>query len=153
ALGIAAVYTGIAGAAFDFAVDYVKRRTLHPLPASVAHLPGTQYSIAGMQVQLTAARALIYHTAAALAGGADFGEAWFATVTTPQYFATNAALDVVQRAMQVVGGPSMFRRHPLERWYRDVRAGTLHPFTHYWLLEMIGKTALGISPDVQPRWI
>ena len=42
--------------------------------------------------------------------------------------------------MQVVGGPSLFRRYPLERWYRDVRAGTLHPFTHYWLLEMIGKT-------------
>ena len=35
---------------------------------------------------------------------------------------------------------------------RDVRAGTLHPFTHYWLLEMIGKLALGIRPDVQPRW-
>ena len=153
ALGIAAVYTGIAGAAFDFAVDYVKRRTLHPLPASVAHLPGTQFSIAAMQVQLAAARALIYHTAAALAGGADFGDALFTTVTTPQYFATHAALDVVQHAMQVVGGPSMFRRYPLERWYRDVRAGTLHPFTHYWLLEMIGKTALGIAPDVQPRWI
>jgi alkylation response protein AidB-like acyl-CoA dehydrogenase len=55
--------------------------------------------------------------------------------------------------MQVVGGPSITRRLPLERWYRDVRAGTLHPFTHYWLLEMIGKTALGIPLDVQPRWI
>ena len=52
ALGIAAVYIGVAGAAFDFAVDYVKRRTLHPLPASVAHLPGTQFTIAAMQMQL-----------------------------------------------------------------------------------------------------
>ena len=153
ALGIAAVYTGIAGAAFDFTVDYVKRRTLHPLPATVAHLPGTQYSVATMQVRLAASRALIHHTAAALAGGADFGSALFTTVTTPQYVATNAALEVVQHAMQVVGGPSMFRRYPLERWYRDVRAGTLHPFTHYWLLEMIGKAALGIPPDAQPRWI
>ena len=46
----------------------------------------------------------------------------------------------------------MFRRHPLERWYRDVRAGTLHPFTHFWLLEMIGKLALGVPLDAQPRW-
>lgn len=153
ALGIASVYVGIAGAAFDFAAEYVKQRTLHPLPASVAHLPGTQFSIAAMQVQLVAARALIHRTAAQLAQGADFGDALLPTVTTPQYFATNAALDVVTQAMQVVGGPSMLCRHPLERWYRDVRAGTLHPFTHYWLLEMIGKHALGIPLDTQPRWI
>ena len=74
-------------------------------------------------------------------------------MTTPQYVATNAALDVVTKAMQAVGGPSLFRRYPLERWYRDVRAGTLHPFTHSWLLEMIGKRALGIPLDVQPRWV
>jgi alkylation response protein AidB-like acyl-CoA dehydrogenase len=55
--------------------------------------------------------------------------------------------------MQVVGGPSLLRSHPLERWYRDVRAGTLHPYTHYWLLEMLGKHALGIPLDIQPRWI
>jgi alkylation response protein AidB-like acyl-CoA dehydrogenase len=153
ALGIASVYTGIAAAAFDFTVEYVKRRTLHPLPASVAHLPGTQFSVAAMQVQLAAARALIHDTAAALSAGADFGDALLPTVTTPQYFATNAALDIVRQAMQVVGGPSLLRSHPLERWYRDVRAGTLHPFTHYWLLEMIGKQTLGIPLDAQPRWI
>jgi alkylation response protein AidB-like acyl-CoA dehydrogenase len=152
ALGIASVYTGVAGAAFDFAVEYAKRRTLHPLPASIAHLPGQQFTVAAMQIQLEAARALIYKTAAELAHGADFGDATLAKVTTPQYFATRAALDVVTQAMQLVGGPSMFRRYPLERWYRDVRAGTLHPFTHYWLLEMIGKLALGIRPDGQPRW-
>lgn len=152
ALGIASVYTGVAGAAFDFAVDYLKRRALHPLPATVAHLPGSQFTVAAMQVQLEAARALIYKTAAELAHGADFGDQTLPKVTTAQYFATNAALEVVTQAMQVVGGPSMFRRYPLERWYRDVRAGTLHPFTHYWLLEMIGKLALGIPLDVQPRW-
>lgn len=153
ALGIAAVYIGIASAAFDFTVEYVKRRTLHPLPASIAHLPGTQFGVAAMYVQLAAARALIHDTAAALAEGADFGADLLPTVTTPQYFATNAALEVVRQAMQVVGGPSLLRSHPLERWYRDVRAGTLHPYTHYWLLEMLGKHALGIPLDIQPRWI
>jgi alkylation response protein AidB-like acyl-CoA dehydrogenase len=152
ALGIAATYIGIAGAAFDFAVDFVKHRTLHPLPASIAHLPGTQFSVAAMQVQLEAARALIYKTAAELARGADFGDQTLPKVTTPQYFATRAALEVVTQAMQVVGGTSMLRRHPLERWYRDVRAGTLHPFTHFWLLEMIGKLALGMPLDARPRW-
>jgi alkylation response protein AidB-like acyl-CoA dehydrogenase len=153
ALGIAAVYTGIAGAAFDYAVAYLAERRLHPLPATLAHLPGAQFSVAAMHVRLEAARALIYKTADELARGADFGAALLAKVTTPQYFATNAALDVVTEAMQVVGGPSLLRRHPLERWYRDVRAGTLHPYTHHWLLEMLGKLALGVPLDVQPRWM
>jgi len=153
ALGIAAVYTGIGGAAFDYTVAYLKTRHLHPLPASIAHLPGPQFSVATMQIRLEAARALIYKTAAELADGADFGDALLAKVTTPQYFATHAALEVVTEAMQAVGGPSLLRRHPLERWYRDVRAGTLHPFTHYWLLEMIGKGALGLPLDAQPRWV
>ncbi|MFN8640509.1 MAG: acyl-CoA dehydrogenase family protein [Candidatus Binatia bacterium] len=153
ALGIAAVYTGVAGAAFAFAVDYLKRRTLQPLPASVAHLPGSQFSVAEMQILLETSRALIYKTAAELTHGADFGRGLLAAIATPQSVATRNALQVVGAAMQVVGGPSLTRRLPLERWYRDVRAGTLHPFTHYWLLEMIGKAALGIAADVQPRWI
>jgi alkylation response protein AidB-like acyl-CoA dehydrogenase len=153
ALGIAAVYTGVATAAFNFTVDYVKQRKLHPLPSSIAHLPGIQFTVAEMAMSLEAARALIYKTAAELAHGADFGDDTLPKVTTPQYFATNAALEVVTKAMQAVGGPSLFRRYPLERYYRDVRAGTLHPFTHYWLLEMIGKRALGIALDVQPRWV
>ena len=153
ALGIAAVYTGVAGAAFDFAVEYLKGRQLHPLPATVAHLPGSQFSVAEMQILLETSRALIFRTAGELARGADFGDRLLAAVATPQYVATRNALEVVSRAMQVVGGPSITRRLPLERWYRDVRAGTLHPFTHYWLLEMIGKAALGIPADVQPRWV
>lgn len=152
-LGIAAVYTGVASAAYGFAVEYLQQRTLHPLPASLAHLPGSQFSVAEMQILLETSRALIYKTARELADGADFGRALLAKITTPQYVATRNALEVVTRAMQAVGGPSITRRLPLERWYRDVRAGTLHPFTHYWLLEMIGKAALGIPPDAQPRWI
>ena len=152
-LGIAAVYTGVAAAAFAFAVEYLKQRTLHPLPATIAHLPGSQFTVAEMQILLETSRALIYKTAAAVAQGADFGSDLLPAVTTPQYVATRNALEVVTKAMQVVGGPSITRRLPLERWYRDVRAGTLHPFTHYWLLEMIGKAALGIPLDVQPRWI
>ncbi|HUI25345.1 MAG TPA: acyl-CoA dehydrogenase family protein [Candidatus Kryptonia bacterium] len=153
ALGIASVYIGIAGAAFEFVVDYVKQRQLHPLPAAIASLPGIQFTVAEMQIKLEAARAFIFKTAFELAQGADFGDQLLPKVTAPQYFATNAALEIVTGAMQAMGGPSLFRRYPIERLYRDVRAGTLHPFTHYWLLEMIGKLALGIALDVQPRWV
>lgn len=152
ALGIASVYLGVASAAYEFAVDYLGKRKLHPLPRSVAHLPGVQFDVAEMWIGLEAARAFVRKTAADLGRGADFGAQLLPKVTAPQYVATRTALDVVTRAMQAIGGPSIFRRHPIERLYRDVRAGTLHPYTHSWLLEMIGKLQLGVPLDVEPRW-
>jgi len=153
ALGIASVYTGIAAAALEFTIEYVKQRRLHPLPRTIANLPGIQFAVAEMVIGVEQSRALIYKTAAELAHGVDYGDEMLAKVATPQYVATRTALDVVTQAMQAVGGPSVLRRYPLERYYRDVRAGTLHPFTHYWLLEMIGKRVLNIPLDTQPRWL
>ena len=144
ALGIASVYLGIAGAAFDFVVEYAKGRKLHPQPRSIAHLPGIQFDVAEMSIALMAARAFVLKTASDLAGGAALGDELVPAVTAPQYVATRTALDVVTQAMQTMGGPSIFRRHPIERLYRDVRAGTLHPYTHNWLLEIIGKARLGV---------
>lgn len=152
ALGIGSVYLGVARAAFEFTVDYLRQRKLHPQPRSIAHLPGIQFDVGEMSIALDAARTFVFATAAELAAGADFGGDLLPRVTGPQYFATRTALDVVTRCMQTVGGPSLFRRHPLERLYRDVRAGTLHPYTHSWLLEMVGKLRLGIALDVEPRW-
>jgi acyl-CoA dehydrogenase len=53
------------------------------------------------------------------------------------------AIEVVDLAMDVLGGRSYFRRSPLERAYRDVRAGTFHPFTPENTLTYAGRLALG----------
>jgi acyl-CoA dehydrogenase len=45
--------------------------------------------------------------------------------------------------MEVLGGRAYFRRSPLERAFRDVRAGTFHPFTPEATLSYAGKVALG----------
>ncbi|MBI3303702.1 MAG: acyl-CoA/acyl-ACP dehydrogenase [Deltaproteobacteria bacterium] len=42
------------------------------------------------------------------------------------------------------GGASYFKRLPLERHYRDVRAGLFHPFDSDETLEFLGKSAFGI---------
>ena len=47
--------------------------------------------------------------------------------------------------MDVIGGRSYFRRAGLERAFRDVRAGTFHPFTPEVTLSYAGKLALGDS--------
>ncbi|MGH2610107.1 MAG: acyl-CoA dehydrogenase family protein, partial [Tepidiformaceae bacterium] len=63
------------------------------------------------------------------------------------------AVRVVDRAMEVIGGGAYFKRTPLERMYRDVRAGKFHPLPHYDALEVIGKTELGIPDTQNPRFL
>ena len=41
----------------------------------------------------------------------------------------------------------------MERYYRDVRSGPMHPISGYDALEVIGKHAFGIPRDSDPRWV
>jgi hypothetical protein len=43
-------------------------------------------------------------------------------------------------------------KNELERLYRDARAGRFHPANPALTHELLGKLALGISPDERPRW-
>jgi acyl-CoA dehydrogenase len=55
--------------------------------------------------------------------------------------------EIIDLAMETVGGSSYFKRSPLERAYRDVRAGKYHPLTPEKSLLYAGRTALGLSVD------
>ena len=48
--------------------------------------------------------------------------------------------------MEVVGAHGMLKKFPMERYYRDVRAGANHPLSNARARELIGKVALGIGP-------
>ena len=63
-----------------------------------------------------------------------------------KYLATDAALRVTSRAVQIVGGRSAHRRYPLERLFRDVRTATLMPPNLDRSMEIVGKAILGV-PD------
>jgi alkylation response protein AidB-like acyl-CoA dehydrogenase len=57
------------------------------------------------------------------------------------------AQEVVDTAMETVGGSSYFRKSPLERAYRDLRAGKYHPFNPERVLLYAGRQALGLPVD------
>ena len=69
--------------------------------------------------------------------------ALLSTVMLAKRQAVVAAIAVVDLAMDTLGGRSYFRTSPLERAYRDVRAGTFHPFPPEVTLTYAGKLALG----------
>ncbi|MCL6489847.1 MAG: acyl-CoA dehydrogenase, partial [Alicyclobacillus mali] len=81
-----------------------------------------------MELKLLAARTLLYDLArrfdAASPGERVKLQPQFGAVKT---IATNAANQVVDLAMRIVGGRSLSRALPLERYYRDVRAGLHNP--------------------------
>ena len=57
------------------------------------------------------------------------------------------AQEIVDLARQVVGGSAYFASSPLERAYRDVRAGSFHPLNPERTLTYVGRLALGVAAD------
>jgi alkylation response protein AidB-like acyl-CoA dehydrogenase len=149
---VASVYLGVAVAARNFAIDWAKTRKPVLFERPIGHFPGVQFRVAEMEVELAAARALIHQTAAEWMAGGLRTRADLARIVLAKYHATNTAVRVVDQAMTVVGAPGIFRRHPMQRFYRDVRPGPFHPMTNDVALELIGKTALGVPMEIEPRW-
>ncbi len=152
-LSIAAIYTGVAMAALNFAKEFANRHQPLPLPRPIKYLPGIQFTVAEAEILLAATRAYTLETAKAWVNREDFsGEDGLRRVCMPKYFATNNAVRIVDLAMEVVGAVGIFKKHPLERYYRDVRAGTNHPFSNARMRELVGKNTLGIKLLEMPRW-
>jgi len=69
-----------------------------------------------------------------------------------KYITTNNHVRVLNLAMDIAGGPGLYRKFGLERLYRDARAGKAHPPSDMTALESIAKQTLGIPPNFEPRW-
>lgn len=73
-------------------------------------------------------------------------DGWGATehreVMAMKDYVSHAAVEVVTRAMEILGGVALYRRTGLERLYRDVRSATVHPLNHLAATELLGKQAL-----------
>lgn len=149
---VASVYLGVATAARNFAVDWARTRKPVLFERPIGHFPGVQFHVADMEVELAAARALVHQTAREWMAGGLRERNDLARIVMTKYHATNAAVRVVEQAMTIVGAAGIFRRHPMQRYYRDVRPGPFHPMTNDVALELIGKTALGIPMEFEPRW-
>lgn len=126
-LHIPACYLGIAHAARDFAVSFAK--SYHPasLPTPIADLPTVQQQIGLLESELLVARHLMYAIADRWDKDPSGRLQLIPELGLVKYVATNHAISIVDKAMRVVGGASLSRSLPLERMYRDVRAGLHNP--------------------------
>jgi alkylation response protein AidB-like acyl-CoA dehydrogenase len=142
-LGYAAIYLGIAESALAFAVDYAKTRIVKPDNVAVALDPTVQRHIGELRVHLDGALLMLADSAERWADADPPGRGELANKA--KFLASEVALMVTSKVIQVVGGRGAYKDFPAERAFRDVRTATLMPPTVDRMLEAIGKNALGIE--------
>ena len=145
-LGYAAVYIGAAQRALDFIVDYGKTQRFDPDTEPLSHSLVVQRSVSEMALVLEGARLVLYQSASHWGEKNPIGRAILAA--RAKYLATETALMVTNRALQVAGGRAAHKRYPLERLYRDVRTSTLMPPSVDRCLEIVGKSELGLDDEL-----
>lgn len=150
--GFASIYLGIARRALDLSVQTARRRTSLALTRSFAYHPEVQHAVAEMRMDIEAMAAQVDRTLDDWSNGVDYGNEWPLKIVAMKHNAVEAAKRVVDRAMSISGGSGFFRTSEVERLYRDVRAGGLHPANTLLSYEIVGKIALGIDLGEQPRW-
>lgn len=125
-LHIPACYMGTAIAARDYAVAFAKEYSPNSIEGTISELPNVQRLVGEMELELMQARHFMYSVAnkwdetsdrATLAG----------ELAAVKHVVTNSACTVVDKAMRIVGARSLQRSNPLQRYYRDVRAGLHNP--------------------------
>lgn len=142
-VGLAAASLGVARAANSFATAHVTRRVHANTGANLAAYQGVRFQIADMATTLHTAYLTLLHAAAT--ADTDPLDA-LPAMNMAKYVCNNAAITVADAAMQVAGGHGFLRSNPLERHYRDARAGAVMGANLGALRDMIGKAALGLDP-------
>ena len=151
-MGFANVYYGMARRALDQSVEGVKKKKSLALSRSMAYHPEVQHAIAEMAIELESIGPHVESVAEDWSNGVNHGALWPAKILAAKYRAVEGSWRVVDQALEVAGGFGIFRSGGMERMFRDARLGRLHPGNSFFTHEIVGKTALGINPDEQPRW-
>lgn len=145
---MASVYYGIAAAARDEAVRTVSRRSTGG-GTPQADDPAIIRLVGMMDAKLKTAWWSLIGSLTEM--GDDYAypadEPTTSTSLLAKRCVVTEAVEIVDLAMEAVGGSSYFKRSPLERLYRDVRGGPFHPLPPEKTLQFAGRLALGLPVD------
>ncbi len=139
-VGAGTVAMGIAAGALEHALAWAKSREQFGRP--IGEFQGLQWMLADMQTQLTASRLMLYAAAASRGpDGSAFPDPGLAAQA--KIFASEAAIRIVNDALQVFGARGYSRDYPLERMARDVRMFTIGGGTAQVLRTLVAGRMLG----------
>jgi len=133
---LGATYLGVATAARDRLVQFALERVPSALGKPIATLPKIRREIGEIDSSLMAARALLLEVAA------DWDDRSYGRVAAAKQFATKTASEVTDHVIRVAGAQSLTKDLPLERYFRDTRAGRMSPPSGDTAYEAVGGEAI-----------
>ena len=122
-IGVAAQAVGIAQGALDAAVKYVKERVQNG--KRISQFQNTQFVIAELQTKIDAARLMTYRAA----NLKDLKENYGYMASMAKLFASETAMEVTTKAVQLFGGNGYSKKYPVERMMRDAKVTEIYEGT------------------------
>ncbi len=136
-ISIAALSLGIAQAALECAVDYAKERRQFDRP--ISDFQGVRFPLADSKLEIEASHLLIQRAAVLK----DSGAATTSESAMAKLHASETAVRVTNRAVQVLGGYGYTREYPAERYLRDAKLMTIGEGTSEIQRLLIARPLLG----------
>lgn len=115
-LGWCALAVGTGRAVLDYVIPYVNERVAFGEP--ISHRQGVAFRVADIGTELDGMKLLTYRAAARAAAGLPFAR----EVALARKLCTDKGMMIGSDGVQLLGGHGFVKEHPVERWYRDLRA-------------------------------
>ncbi|WP_353892749.1 acyl-CoA dehydrogenase [Proteinivorax hydrogeniformans] len=122
-IGIGAQALGIAQGALDETISYTKERV--QFGRSIAKFQNTQFQVAEMDAKTEASRMLVYKAACYK----DSGKPYAKEAAMAKLYASETAMEVTTKAVQLHGGYGYTREYPVERMMRDAKITEIYEGT------------------------
>ncbi|WP_337820811.1 acyl-CoA dehydrogenase family protein [Amycolatopsis sp. A1MSW2902] len=139
-IGIAAQLVGLAAGALEQVVGYAGRRV--QFDRKLSAFQGVQLTVGGMATEVEAARALLYEAVRVVENERD-GMLRLRVAAMAKQFAAQTAERATAAAVDVHGGVGCVRGSPVERMFRDAKAGTIYEGTSTVLLRTVASSLFG----------
>jgi alkylation response protein AidB-like acyl-CoA dehydrogenase len=126
-IGIAAQALGIAEAAYEASLSYVRER--EAFGQKIGEFQGTGFKIADMKTRIEASRGLIYNAAQAKQRSKTSGERYTLEASMAKLYASETAMFCAHHAVQIHGGMGYSKELPVERYFRDAKITEIYEGT------------------------
>ena len=126
-IGIATQALGIAEAAYEASLEYVKER--EAFGKKIGQFQGIAFKIADMKTRIEAARGLVYTAALAKQRAKETGDRYTLEASIAKLFASETSMYCANEAVQIHGGIGYSKELPIERYFRDAKVTEIYEGT------------------------
>jgi alkylation response protein AidB-like acyl-CoA dehydrogenase len=111
-----ALAVGTSQAVLDYVIPYVNERTAFGEP--ISNRQGVAFAVSDIGIETDGMRLVTYRAASR----ADRGEGFAREAALARRLAASKGMEIGSDGVQLLGGHGFVKEHPVERWYRDLRA-------------------------------